>query len=232
MPPPSCRVREGGGRSGGLGVHRGGQPGQHAQQQRIPADSQRGEAIDRPQPIEGRLEGGHQAVDLLAALLLLSCATPNGVVLVNFRQVGACNGWVQGNVAHSVGPNAAYVVFQLTGVDASQGTVDFALDPAKLYVNVDGHQHSDAPITGFLTSFLGVSAVAPVTIPKGQVVSMAGYDVVVVPTVQSNGAVEANQTSYFLLHDTGAADPGVVLVKADPKRTSWPLTEDCGAIAH
>jgi hypothetical protein len=45
-------------------------PGQHAQQQRALADPQGGKAVQGLQPVERRLEGGHQAVDLLPALLL------------------------------------------------------------------------------------------------------------------------------------------------------------------
>jgi hypothetical protein len=168
---------------------------------------------------------------LASSLLFATGCAPNGTVQVSYRQVGGCNGWVDGHITHSAGPNAAFVVFQVTAIDNTMGTVPFALDSSKLYVNVGGHQHVDTSITGFLTASVGRPPLQPVTTAKGQSQTTSGYVLVVVPTVSTNGATEANATSYFLLYDTGSADPGVLLTKQDPTRTSWPATDDCRTLS-
>jgi hypothetical protein len=169
---------------------------------------------------------------LIATLLLLcgfdSCS--NGTATIDFKQVGACNGWDDGVTLHSAGPNAAYVVFKVHSIDNTQGKVNFAFDPAKMAVNVSTHPHMDSSLS--LASYIGVFELVPTTIPKGNLVGLDGYSVTIVPTANSNGAVEANQTSYFLTYDTGTSDPGILFSKENSSQTSWPLTEDCTDISY
>jgi hypothetical protein len=51
-----------------------------------------------------------------------------------------------------------------------------------------------------------------------------------VTTTNSDGAVEANQTAYFLQYERQPGDPQITLVKSEAARTSWPLTRDCKTI--
>jgi hypothetical protein len=163
------------------------------------------------------------------ATCAVGCA---GTAQVTYRQVGACNGWVSGDVTHSAGPNAAYTVFQVTSVDNSNGKAAFTLDPSKLAVNAGGAKPLSAALTTELASAVKIAPLSPITVAAGQKQSASGYGVAVVPTVNANGAVEANATSYFLIYQGTSTDPGVLLTKQDPGRTSWPVTEDCKKISY
>jgi len=166
-------------------------------------------------------------ISLLLVVLMsseLGC-TQNGTATIDFKQVGACSGWKDGNTLHSAGPNAAYVVFKVHSIDNSQGKVDFAFDPSKVSVNAGSHPHMDSSLS--LAQFIGVFQLVPTTIPQSKVVGLDGFAVAVVPTSNANGAVEANKTSYFLLYDTGSNDPGVLYAKENPSQTTWTLTENC-----
>ena len=183
-----------------------------------------------------RFTQGLIAVSILAVLFGASgcsgcnTATPNGTATIDFKQVGACNGWNDGSVLHSAGPNAAYVVFKVHTIDNKAGKVNFAFDPAKMAVNTGPKPHMDSGLS--LASFVGVLQLIPTTIPQGKLVGLDGFAVATVPTATASGAVEANQTSYSLIYDTGSSDPGILFTKENPGQTSWPLTTDCKAIAY
>ena len=78
---------------------------------------------------------------------------------------------------------------------------------------------------------MGALQLIPTTIPQGKLVGLNGFSVAVVPTANSNGSIEANKTSYFLIYDTATTDPGLLLAKGNSSQTSWPNTEDCTTIA-
>ena len=162
------------------------------------------------------------------SMVLDGCGGGNGTATINFTQVGACNGWKEGNDTHAAGPNAAYVIFKVHNIDNTQGTVNFAFDPSKMYVNITGRPHMDPNLS--LAHFIGVFQLVPTTVPAKQLVGLDGYAVTVVQTSNVNGSVEANQTSYFLGYDAGSGDPSVVLAKMNSSQTSWPNTEDCTTI--
>jgi hypothetical protein len=165
----------------------------------------------------------------LLPLLLLATACPRNqsLVSVNYSQLGACNGYQDGDTVVSAGPNAAFVVFRVSNVDATQSTQDFSFNPTLLYVNPPPTYVDD---NLSLAKRLGI--IPPTVVPHGQVVGINGFAVTTVSTVNPNGAVEANQTSYFFDYKTGASDPSVLLTKQNPKQTTWPLTENCLAISY
>jgi hypothetical protein len=78
-----------------------------------------------------------------------------------------------------------------------------------------------------LSRDLGWLAATATTIPAAKSMGNNGTTVAVVPTSAVDGASEANNTSYLLLYDTPAGDPGVTLVKKNVSQTSWPQTPNC-----
>ncbi|HEV7552935.1 MAG TPA: hypothetical protein VGP65_14715, partial [Candidatus Angelobacter sp.] len=83
-----------------------------------------------------------------------------------------------------------------------------------------------------LATLVGVLKLIPTTVLQGKVVGLDGFAVTTVSTANANGAIEANQTSYSLIYDTGSADPGILFAKENPGQTSWPVTANCTAIAY
>jgi hypothetical protein len=156
----------------------------------------------------------------------------NGTATITYHQVGSCNGWNDGTTLWSAGPNAAYVVFKVHTIDNTQGTVDFNFDPAKMTVFNGGspRPHIDPGLS--LAKFMGVFALVPTTVSKGTLLGLDGFAVAIVQTTNPNGAVEANQTTYSLSYDTGAADPGI-LYATDQTWVPLPKpTEDCTTITY
>lgn len=164
-----------------------------------------------------------------------SCIGPGcaGVpVKITYHQTGACNGFVpSGGGIVSAGPNAAYVIFGIERIDNALGASAFNFDPDRLYVQQAVAQKLDSNMQVY-PQVLGPFAVVPSTIPVGtnRVFATAAQGATVVTTTNANGAVEANQTAYFLQYDRQPTDPQITLVKSDASRTSWPLTLDCKTI--
>jgi hypothetical protein len=160
------------------------------------------------------------------------CTNNNGTVIITYHQVGSCNGWDAGAEGEfNAGPNAAYVVFRVDTINNTQGNVNFNLDPSKLYVNGGGLRDYMNPGLS-LANYIGVFSLVPTTINKGTQVGLDGFTVTIVQTANPNGAVEANQTTYYLLYNTGPSDPGVLL---ETDRTWQPLqnpTLDCTLIKY
>ena len=174
---------------------------------------------------------------LAAALLLAGCPPSEDVVTITFDQVGACNGYQQtagpgGSGPHvtvSAGAHAAFVVFRVVTIDNSKSSKDFNFDPSRIFITGSSPQAFMSSSLS-LTQDLGVFAAVPTTVPKGKSVGNNGLMVTVVATGAANGASEANNSSYFLAFASRSGDPGVILAKRDPNRTSWPVTENCRAI--
>jgi hypothetical protein len=166
----------------------------------------------------------------VSGLFLTGCtADPSGIVTITYKQVGACNGYVDGNrIAHSAGPNAAYVIFLVQQIDNSSGTQDFAFDPNKLLISgQSSNQHIDTNIS--VAQAFDLLALAPTTIPKGNVVVLDGYGVATVPTSAYDGASEADQTSYDLTMPA-AGGFGFLFTKSNNSQSSWTYTQNCGSI--
>jgi hypothetical protein len=163
-----------------------------------------------------------------------SCLGPGcaGVpVKITYHQTGACNGLPGSGGVVSAGPNAAYVVFGIERIDNSLGTTTFSFDPDRLFVQQTAPRFF-ASSTQFYPQVLGPFAVAPQTLGPGvnRSFSVTAQGAAVVTTSTADGAVEANQTAYFLQYDRQPTDPPITLVKSDATRTSWPFTQDCSTI--
>ena len=152
-------------------------------------------------------------------------------VTITYHQTGACNGYVNSFGGHFVGPNSAYVFFGIEEIDNSQGSASFAFDPAKLYVQQATQDHVDPTLSVYAAIF-GPFAAVPTTLTAGQDLKfgVVGRAALVVTTTNPDGAVEANQTPYFLRYNRAPTDPQITLVKSDATRISWPLTQDCKTI--
>jgi hypothetical protein len=168
------------------------------------------------------------AAALAAAFVALGCG-PGSVnpdqTVINYRQVGACNGWLEGNVVHSAGPNAAYVIFKVSSINNEKSSKDFSFDPERLYVPSSG-----ARVDTDLSLPLGPFELISTTISHNKLVGLNGYAGAIVQTGTTSGAVEANQTSYFLSYEPASGDPAILLAKENAQQTTWALTEDCRAI--
>jgi hypothetical protein len=167
----------------------------------------------------------------LIITLLTGCAPGGGVgplATIKYHQVGACNGYVQGNNAVAAGPNSAYVVFKIEAIDNSQPSIDFHFDPERLYINQSTRRFVSTSLT--FARDLGVIGIVPVTVPHGNNRGINGFAVVIVSTSTANGSAEAHQTSYSLLYDTQSSDPGIFMDKTNATQTTWPQTDGCRAM--
>lgn len=162
--------------------------------------------------------------------LQIGCSGPDPkpIATIKYHQVGGCNGYLQGNDAVSVGPHAAYVVFNIESIDNTQPSSDFNFDPSRLFINEGSREFVD-PRLRFARD-LSVFGTVPVTVPHGQIRTLNGFSIVVVSTTSENGSIEANRTNYFLLYNTQSTDPGILLNKTNSSQTSWPQTDDCRLI--
>lgn len=167
---------------------------------------------------------------LIASLLAIgwnSCnSTPtNDVVTIRYQQLGACNGFNNGSGVTSVGPKHAYVAFKISTIEnKDSGARDFNFDPNRLYIDQTPRAFTSTQLNlAQLNPFYATSRF----VAKGTTETLNGAVIAVVSTVATDGASEANKTSYFLLYDSPAGGQGVTLVKANPSQTTWPNTPDC-----
>jgi hypothetical protein len=177
----------------------------------------------------GQCEAG-TCMPVIAMYTGSSCIGPGCAglpVTITYHQTGACNGYVTGS-GYSAGPNQAMVIFGIERIDNSGGSASFAFDPAKLYVQQATQDFIDSSLSVYADIF-GPLASVPTTLTPGQDLkfSVVGQGALVVSTTTTDGAVEANQTAYFLHYNRAPTDPQITLVKSDASRTSWPLTQDC-----
>jgi hypothetical protein len=155
---------------------------------------------------------------------------------ITYHQVGACNGFIANpgppTELESAGVNQAFVVFAIERIDNSLSNIGFNFDPGNLYVQ-QAQKDFFLPLSDQIYKvILGPFSAVPTALSPGQNLgfSVGAFGALIVATANSNGAVEANQTPYFLQYNKQPADPQISLVKSDAFRTSWPLTEDCSTI--
>jgi hypothetical protein len=157
-------------------------------------------------------------------------------VTIKYHQYAACTGFPNSMGITSVGPNAAYVVFQLESIDNSGNNVPFKFDQSKLFVTDphDGLSDFVDPFMMIYSTIFGPFAAANVNVSAlGSVSYQADPDIaLVVTTSSSDGSVEANQTSYTLQYQQQPGDPPVTLVKTNASQTTFapPGQADCAAI--
>jgi hypothetical protein len=161
-----------------------------------------------------------------AVALLSACGGASTVI--NYHQVGACNGMevtTGGAPKTSVfaGSKAAFVIFQVESVDNSKMSTAFSFDPAQLYIRdtPDRFLNPNSQVASVLANF----ALVATTVPAGKSLTLAGYMATTVSTTTSDGAVEANKTSYFL-NESGQSS-SVVMNKTNSSQTTWPYTPGC-----
>lgn len=152
---------------------------------------------------------------------------PNGTATINYEQLGACNGYKDGNVVVSAGPSAAFVLFKINNIDNRNGKVNFAYDPTKLFVT-DSSSRPNVSTTLSLAQKIGVLGTTATTVSAGTDLPHNGYAVVAVPTGTSpDPQQEANTINYFFGYESGSGDPGVLLGKKNSSQTQYQGAQDC-----
>ena len=156
-------------------------------------------------------------------------AAPPTPPTIAYHQTGACNGYVNSYGGVSAGPNAAFVMFGIEKIDNSASSKPFAFDPTKLYVQQATQEFVD-PSLSIYADIFGPFAAISTSVAGGfdMKFSPSAQTALVVQTVNANGAIEANNTSYMLRYNSASTDPPVLFVKSDAP--PWPLTEDCTTI--
>jgi hypothetical protein len=156
-------------------------------------------------------------------------------IQVRYRQIGACTSFTNGGNFVSLGSNAAYVVFAIDEVSSSYANT-FVFNPAGVFIQHDPIQNffvsSSDPI---VPDIFGPLAAVEVTVPANGLVAFlpAGFGAGIVATITSDGAVQANETGYFLNYSDNSASspiPAMNFVKSNASQTTYPLTDDCSQI--
>jgi hypothetical protein len=177
-------------------------------------------------PVSG---GSPNQIRIYASCQSMDSQAPT--VTITYHQVGACNGYTNSFGVVTAGTNFAYVLFGIESIDNSAGTNTFDFDPKQLFVQQKVKDFVD-PSLALYTDILGPTAAVATKVPPGDDMKffVSAEAALVVSTKNPDGAVEADQTPYFLLYDRQPGDPPVKMVKSDASQTSWPLTEDCKSI--
>lgn len=166
----------------------------------------------------------------LALLALLSgcanpgAAVPNGTATIRYEQLGACNGYKDGNNVVSAGPDAAFVIFKIIEINNSNGKVNLAYDPTKLFVPPNAHVSTSLS----LAQKIGVLGTTAKTVAAGTNLPHNGYAVVAVPTGNSSDPqLEANLVNYFLSYENDPSGPGIILSKVNHAQTKYQGVQNC-----
>jgi hypothetical protein len=165
----------------------------------------------------------------LAVLALCGC-TPQPDAIIKWHKVGACNGGLgQGgdpSTSYNAGPNAAYVIFAIEGVDNSQVSTAWTIDPTQFHV---GSAKFD-PGLMIYKYVLGPFALINSPIPAKGVLGFStnAYGAMVVTTTATDGASEADTASYSLQFTPSSGAPGVVMEESPAASTAY--TPDCASV--
>ena len=173
---------------------------------------------------------------MLLLLTAATCPPADPAVVVNYRQTGACNGYVRatgpgGALTETVsaGGNAAYVAFKVISIDNSKRSTPFHFDPTRMTVNGTSPLARVSTTLSLARDLAPLTAV-PVNVPAGNNQGNNGTAVAVVHTGAFDGATEANQTSYLLSYESEPGGPSVFMAKANASQTAFPNTQDCAMI--
>jgi hypothetical protein len=166
-------------------------------------------------------------VTSVAALLAGCPPGPAGTATIQFEQLGACNGYRDGNNIVSAGPNAAFVLFKIITIDNKNGKVDFGYDPAKIYLSSSSPRSYASGNLGLMQKIGRLGTVAT-TVPSGSSLAHNGYAVIVVQTATSpDPQLEANASNYVLSYENSPGAPGVLMSKKNSSQTQYQGAQDC-----
>lgn len=179
----------------------------------------------------------HKWIPATLALLLMplvaaaDCEGPIVAATINYEQLGACNGFKrQDGTTQAAKPGHAYVVYRISTItNTSAGAGDFNFDPVRLFVNSDPRAYG----VGYYTlGWRRPRSVDPRTVRAGTVETFNGTVTMEVPVggPGTDGAAAAQNTNYFLSHETPAGTQGVLMAKTNHSQTSWNYTNDCAKI--
>jgi hypothetical protein len=162
------------------------------------------------------------------AVLLHGCGAPDATI--HWHKVGACNGGVSQtgdpSQSYNAGPNQAYVIFAIENVDNRGVSQAWTLDATKFHVG----SASFDPSLMIYSAKLGPFALGTFPIPANVVTAFFGnaYGALVVSTVATDGASEADTESYSLLYTPAAGAPGVIMVQGPV--ASMAYTPNCADV--
>lgn len=172
-----------------------------------------------------------RATPLLLLTTLAGCPNPlPPAAVISYHTVGTCNGY-NGNdgLFHSAGPYAAYVFYNITDIN-NQNSDPFNFNPALLYT-ISSTRDSVDPTLSVYADLFGPFSLPATTIPGVMDRPfVVGLEALIVQTSTSNGASEADHTSYPLNYSTPPNSVGVIMNQTDSGRTSWPYTPNCADI--
>jgi hypothetical protein len=163
-------------------------------------------------------------ISAAAPVLISSCAgSAPGAALVEYRQIGACNGLSHLNGS---GPNTVLVVFQIESIDNTLTGKDISLRRVRIQTN--DYEPANGVTTVQFSTALGIPPLKATTVvPKGTKAAVHRYVWFILGTDDEDGAKQASHISYFLRYEREANDPGISMNKLDAARTEWPHTHWC-----
>ena len=165
----------------------------------------------------------------LGSLSLVNCSgcQSRPFVKITYDQIGAC---ATGGF-FPAGNNSAYVFMRLESIDNSATGQDFEFYAGRLTINTDDpFPHPEGYLTEELCKAYQLPYARKATIAKGTSQNIGAYVVFRVITDDVDGPKEANSINYLLTYGTLPSEPGVLLVKQNPTRVSWPYTPSCGQV--
>jgi hypothetical protein len=120
-------------------------------------------------------------------------------------------------------------MFGIKKIDNSASSKPFAFDPTKLYVQQATQEFVDPSLSVYADIFGPFAAISR-SVAGGfdMKFSPSAQTALVVQTVNANGAIEANNTSYMRRYNSAATGSPVLFSKSDAR--PWPVTEDCTTI--
>jgi hypothetical protein len=150
---------------------------------------------------------------------------------VDYHQVGACDSDPTNPGAETAGPFAAYVIFGIEHIENDE-SASFTVDPDAIFVQ-RGPLHSsfDTNLSLYHDLFFPSGYVGtPVGAGQSISFSFGAFGAAIVSTLTSDGAVQANEVSYFLDYQPQLTDPPVEFRKSNPSQFTFPYTPDCTTI--
>lgn len=152
-------------------------------------------------------------------------------VQITYHQTGACATFTVGSQGFSVGANAAYVVFGVESI-LNNGTSTFNFDESQVFVQQGVTRSFFDPTLDIYADIFGPFALTGYSVAPGDDFKLdpSGDGAAVVGTTTTDGAQQANMTSYFLNYQPVISDPAVQFTKSNASQSVFPITDDCSLI--